>query len=443
MKIPFSPPYIDEDVKREVLDTLDSGWITSGPKVLALEKLVAEQTGVSHVACCNSATSGLMLLLHWYGVTRGDEVIIPAYTYAATALVVMHLGATPVLVDSGSDFNMDVNQIRDKITSKTKAIIPVDIAGWPCDYDQISTLVNEPEVKRQFNPATVNQQQLGRIMVLSDAAHSIGAYYHNKPIGTWADFTVFSFHAVKNVTTAEGGAMCINLPQGFDNGPVYKTLKLWSLNGQTKDALAKTQGAGWKYDIVYPGFKMNMPDLGAAIGLAQLRKYQTHILPERKRVFDQYVQHFSKYSWAELPPQNSEQKKSSYHLFALRIKDITEAQRDKMIELITETGVSVNVHFQPLPLLTVFKERGYKMEDYPVAYDSYAREISLPIYPELDETKIKYIVENVADAYHQILPLSSGEGQGKARAYDFYSREISLPIYPELALPKLNTSSGQ
>jgi dTDP-4-amino-4,6-dideoxygalactose transaminase len=414
MKIPFSPPYIDDDVKREVLEALNSGWITSGPKVLALEKLVAQQVGIDNVACCNSATSGLMLLLHWYGVTRGDEVIIPAYTYSATALVVMHLGATPVLVDSGPDFNIDINKIRDKITSKTKVIMPVDIAGWPCDYEELSTLINQPEVKSRFNPATRNQQQLGRILILSDAAHSIGASYHNKPIGNWADFTVFSFHAVKNVTTAEGGAMCVTLPEPFNNEEVYKTLKLWSLNGQTKDALAKTNGAGWKYDIIYPGFKMNMPDLGAAIGLAQLRKYETLILPERKRVFDKYVEYFSRYSWVQLPPQNSEHKKSCYHLFALRIKNITETQRDKMIEHITATGVSVNVHFQPLPLLTVFRERGYKMDEYPVAYDSYSREISLPIYPELDSIKIDFIVEAVAAAYHlaRHLPLSSGEGQG-------------------------------
>jgi len=414
MKIPFSPPYIDDDVKREVLEALNSGWITSGPKVLALEKLVAQQVGIDNVACCNSATSGLMLLLHWYGVTRGDEVIIPAYTYSATALVVMHLGATPVLVDSGPDFNIDINKIRDKITSKTKVIMPVDIAGWPCDYEELSTLINQPEVKSRFNPATRNQQQLGRILILSDAAHSIGASYHNKPIGNWADFTVFSFHAVKNVTTAEGGAMCVTLPEPFNNEEVYKTLKLWSLNGQTKDALAKTNGAGWKYDIIYPGFKMNMPDLGAAIGLAQLRKYETLILPERKRVFDKYVEYFSRYSWVQLPPQNSEHKKSCYHLFALRIKNITETQRDKMIEHITATGVSVNVHFQPLPLLTVFRERGYKMDEYPVAYDSYSREISLPIYPELDSIKIDFIVNAVAAAYHlaRHLPLSSGEGQG-------------------------------
>jgi len=402
VKIPFSPPYIDDDVKREVLETLDSGWITSGPKVLALEKLVAEQTGVSYVACCNSATSGLMLLLHWYGVTRGDEVIIPAYTYAATALVVMHLGAKPVLVDCSPDFNMDVAQLRQKITANTKVIMPVDIAGWPCDYNQLNEIINEPEVKSRFKPTTSNQQQLGRIMILSDAAHSIGAMYKGKQMGHGADFTVFSFHAVKNVTTAEGGAMCINLPQNFDNGAVYKTLKLWSLNGQTKDALAKTQGAGWKYDIVYPGFKINMPDVCAAIGLAQLRKYKTVILPERRRVFNEYVAQFSKYPWVQLPPQDTDEKKSSYHLFALRINGISESQRDQMIDHITATGVSVNVHFQPLPLLTVFRDRGYTMSDYPVAYDSYAREISLPIYPELDSAKIEYIVNAVVSAYHLI-----------------------------------------
>jgi len=404
MQIPFSPPYIDNDVKREVLDTLNSGWITSGPRVLALEKSVAEYTGVHQVACCNSATSGLMLLLHWYGVTRGDEVILPAYTYAATALVVMHLGATPVMVDSGSDFNMDVEKIRERITSKTKAIIPVDIAGWPCDYDKLYALVNESQIKSKFAATTDNQKNLGRIMVLADAAHSIGAKFQNKPIGNWGDFAVFSFHAVKNITTAEGGAMCINLPMNaFNQAEVYRTLKLWSLNGQTKDALAKTNGAGWKYDIVYPGFKMNMPDICAAIGLAQIRKYEDLILPERKRVFDLYTKLFSSFSWAELPPANTEEKKSSCHLYALRIKAISESQRDQMIELISNTGVSVNVHFQPLPLLTVFKKRDYQISEYPRAYDSYAREISLPIYPELDEGKIRYIVDAVEKSYQSVM----------------------------------------
>lgn len=399
MKIPFSPPYIDDSIKRELLDALESGWITSGPKVLALEKLVAEQTGLPYVACCSSATSGLMLLLHWYGVTRGDEVIIPAYTYAATALVVLHLGATPVMVDSGPDFNIDVAKIKAKITNRTKAIIPVDIAGWPADYEPLMELVSDPAIKSLFTPTSDAQRKLGRMLILADAAHSIGASYNNKPIGTWGDFTVFSFHAVKNVTTAEGGAMCINLPSGFDHSDIYRTLKLWSLNGQTKDALAKTNGAGWKYDIVYPGFKMNLPDICAAIGLAQLRQYPSKILPERKRVFEAYVSRFQSFPWAELPPQDTLEKKSSAHLFALRIKGITEPQRDAMIEHISQTGVSVNVHFQPLPLLTVFRDRGYNIKDYPVAYDSYSREISLPIYPELNTLQIDYIVNAVVKAY--------------------------------------------
>jgi len=403
MKIPFSPPYIDDDVKQEVLDTLNSGWITTGPRVLALEKLVVEYTGVNQVACCNSATSGLMLLLHWYGVTRGDEVIVPAYTYAATALVVMHLGAKPVMVDSGPDFNIDVEKIRERITPKTKAIIPVDIAGWPCDYDKIYDLINESQIKSKFNASTENQKKLGRIIMLTDAAHSIGAMYNGKPSGNWGDFSVFSFHAVKNITTAEGGAMCINLPPPFDQKEVYNQIKLWSLNGQTKDALTKTNGADWKYDIVYPGFKMNMPDICAAIGIAQLRKYKSVILPERKRVFDLYIRLFSGFSWTELPPTDTAEKKSSYHLFALRIKAISESQRDQIMELISAKGVSVNVHFQPLPLLTVFRERGYLIGEYPNAFTSYAREISLPIYPELDEDKIRYIVNAVEKSYQSVV----------------------------------------
>lgn len=401
MNIPFSPPYIDEDVKQEVLSTLDSGWITSGPRVLELERLVAEQTGVSHVACCNSATSGLMLLLHWYGVTRGDEVIIPAYTYAATALVVIHLGAKPVMVDCNEDFNINIEEVKKKITSKTKAIIPVDIAGWPCDYDQLNALVNLPEIKAKFNPTTEVQKILGRVLVLSDAAHSLGASYKGLPMGRWADFTVFSFHAVKNVTTAEGGAMVINLPKPFNHADIYRTLKLWSLNGQTKDALAKNNGAGWKYDIVYPGFKMNMPDICAAIGVAQIRKYLKQILPARKMVFDNYVERLSEYKWAQLPPLDLANKISSYHLFALRINAISESARDKMIESISAKGVSVNVHFQPLPLLTVFKNMGYSIKDYPQAYDNYSREISLPIYPGLD-SKTDYIIDLVVKAYNEV-----------------------------------------
>ncbi|MDQ2656552.1 MAG: DegT/DnrJ/EryC1/StrS family aminotransferase [Bacteroidota bacterium] len=407
MNIPFSPPYIDDDVRREVLAALDSGWITSGPRVLALEQLIAEKTEVDHTVCCSSATAGLMLMLHWYGVGPGDEVIIPAYTYAATALVVMHVGATPVMVDVGKDFNIDVSEVRKKISSKTKAIIPVDIGGWPCDYERLHVLINAPDIRKLFKAANDVQQRLGRVLLLADAAHSLGATYHSKPIGTWADFTVFSFHAVKNVTTAEGGAICINLPAEFDHGQTYRQLKLWSLNGQTKDAFSKTVGGGWKYDIVYPGFKMNMPDVCAAIGLAQLRKYHSHILPERRRVYQTYFDLLSQYSWAQLPVADSSENKSSYHLFPLRVKDITEDQRDAMIEFAKNADVSLNVHFQPLPMLTVFRERGYAISDYPVAYANYAREISLPVYPQLDQAKIQYIVDILEKAYHTVFKSSN------------------------------------
>jgi dTDP-4-amino-4,6-dideoxygalactose transaminase len=403
MKIPFSPPYIDDDVKREVLETLQSGWITSGPKVLALEKLVAKYARVDHAVCCNSATSGLQLMLSWFGVGPGDEVIIPAYTYAATALVVLHVGAKPVMVDTGADFNIDPQLIRAHISERTKAIIPVDFAGWPCDYDSINEIVNDPQIKTLFRPNSDNQKKLGRIMVLSDAAHAIGAVYNGRPTAQYSDFTVFSFHAVKNITTAEGGAICINLPQNFDQNHVYSSLKLLSLNGQTKDALSKSLGAGWRYDIVYAGFKMNMPDICAAIGLAQLKKYEDTILPERYRVVKSYEKLLSGYQWAQLPSVEDNSRRSSFHLYALRIKEISEKQRDEMIEEITKTGVSVNVHFQPLPYLTLFKNLGYRLSEFPKSFSNYSREISLPVYPELDDKKLQYIINAVVAAYEKVV----------------------------------------
>lgn len=405
MKIPFSPPFIDDDVKREVLDTLESGWITSGPKVLELEQHLCKLTGLGNVACCNSATSGLLLALRWYGVGPGDEVIIPSYTYAATALAVMHVGATPVMVDVGDDFNIRPDTLASKISENTKVIIPVDIAGWPCDYESIRKVINEPHVIRKFKPSTDEQRKMGRIMLLSDSAHSIGAAYKNKPSVRYSDLSVFSFHAVKNVTTAEGGAIIVNLPAQFDSEMVYRQLKLWSLNGQTKDAYTKTNGSDWKYDIVYPGFKMNMPDVCAAIGLAQLRKYEDVLLPERRRVFQSYLNHFSSFEWAELPPYRDKDRVSSCHIFALRIKGINESQRDKMIERMVDLGVSANVHFQPLPMLTVFKQRGYSISDFPMSYENYSREISLPVYAGLDEEKVKYVVTSVTEAYETVMSL--------------------------------------
>lgn len=401
--IPFSPPFIDDDVIKEVLDSLTSGWITTGPKVKALEQEVAKLTGVENVLCVNSATSALMLMLHWFGIRKGDEVIVPAYTYCATALAVMHVGAKPVMADVGKDLCIDTEKLKPLINERTKAIIPVDIAGYPCDYDRLYEIVAETSSVKLFNANSDEQKNLGRIFILSDAAHSIGAIYKGKPSGSLCDATVFSFHAVKNVTTAEGGAICINLPETFDNAKLYQWLRLLSLNGQTKDAFTKSLGGNWRYDIVYPGFKINLSDICAAVGLAQIRKYEVDLLEKRKDIFRKYDDGFSDTDWAELPPENFDGRESSCHIYLLRIKDITEEQRDKMIDVINELGVSVNVHFVPMPMLTVFKERGYDINDYPVSFDNYSRVITLPVYPQLSDEDTQKIISSVKEAYSKVV----------------------------------------
>lgn len=403
MRIPFSPPFIDDDVKREVLSALESGWITTGPKVKALEEEVANFCNADYALGISSATAGMQLVLHWLGIKKDDEVIVPAYTYCATALAAMHEHATIKMADVGEDFNISIESIKAAITPKTKAIILVDFAGWPCDYDEVFKLVNEPGIKSQFTAETEIQQQLGRIFIMADAAHSFGAIYKHKRIGTLADTTVFSFHAVKNLTTAEGGMICFNLPTPFNNLEVYKTLRLWSLNGQTKDAFSKSVAGGWKYDIVYPGFKMNLPDVLAAIGLSQFRKYKSNLLTERKRVFDNYNADFKHYNWAICPPFDKSGFESSYHLYPLRIKNATEWQRDEIIKKITEKGVAVNVHFIPLPMLTIFKNAGYKIEDFPNSYALYANEISLPVYPQLNVEACAYVINAVFEAVNEIM----------------------------------------
>lgn len=403
MKIPFSPPYIDLDVIEEVTQSLNSGWITSGPKVMALEQEVSSLVGVERTVCVNSWTSGAILVLKWFGVKAGDEVIVPAYTYSATALAVLHCGATPIMVDISDDFTINVDNIEKAITSKTKVIMPVDIAGWPCDYDAVNTLVNKEGVKRQFVAESPKQRQLGRILVISDAAHSIGAFYKGLPVGKLTDITIFSFHAVKNITTAEGGAICLNLPICFDIVEEYKLMKLYTLNGQNKDAFTKSQAGGWKYDILFPGLKVNMPDICAAIGLAQIKNYNDFLLKERERVARRYDAFFSKHSQFQLPPLENRERKSCFHLYALRLNNCTEEQRDLVIEEITKQDVSVNVHFIPMPMLTVFKDLGYDIANYPFAYDNYSREISLPIYPQLTDEQIDYICETVHTSCKKIL----------------------------------------
>lgn len=401
MKIPFSPPYVDDSVIAEVNDSLRSGWITTGPKVKALENEIKQLAGAQQVLCVNSWTTGAIMTLRWLGVQSGDEVIIPAYTYCATALAVLWAGAKPVMVDSDEDFNISIDAIRKAITPKTKAIIPVDIAGWPCDYNAIMSLVNMPEIKKMFRPTSEVMEKLGRIIVINDSAHSIGAHYGNRNSGSETDIAIFSLHAVKNITTAEGGAICLNMPAPFNNEELYAELRMKALNCQTKDAFTKSKAGGWRYDIVGMGMKANMADVNAAIGLAQIRQYDK-MLSQRKHVFETYNSAFSKYSWAILPPSCQEGRESSYHVYALRIKDFTEEQRDNLISEIAKNEVAVNVHFIPLPMLTLFRQLGYSIDDYPQAFKNYQHEISIPCYPQLDDEKIDFVIQTVIQAYQKV-----------------------------------------
>ena len=403
MKIPFSLPVIDADVIAEMHDTLiNTGWLTSGPKVQALEKELEQFIGGGNALCVNSWTSGAMLVLRWFGVGPGDEVIIPSYTYSATALCVMNLGATPVMVDVKEDFTIDANKMRMAVTSKTKAVIPVDLGGYPCDYDAIKEVVNAPDIKKLFVSDNERQKMLGRILILSDSAHSLGATYKGVPCGLVSDVTVFSFHSVKNITTGEGGGIVVNLPEPFDNAKELAFLRVLSLNGQNKSAFEKNQIGGWKYDIIDQGLKINMPDLCATVGLAQIRKYKNELLPDRKKIYNYYVDALSSYNWVIIPPFKEGSTESSYHLFLLRISDISEEQRDEMIRAISEKEVGVNVHYIPMPMLTLFKNKGYKMADYPVTYDLYKNEISLPVYNGLTEEKLHFVVDTVVAAYKTI-----------------------------------------
>lgn len=400
MQILFSPPYIDNSVIDEVVDSLKSGWITTGPKVAALEQEIKSFSGAGEVLCVNSWTSGAIMILRWLGVQAGDEVILPAYTYSATAKAILHAGAVPVMVDSNADFNISVEAIERAITPRTKAIMPVDIAGYPCDYKSIVDLAEKH--KASFEPSSDVQEKLGRIMVISDAAHSLGATYANQRVGSNADVVIFSLHAVKNVTTAEGGAICLNLPEPFENAKLYAHLRQMALNFQTKDAFSKSKAGGWEYDIIGLGMKCNMADVNAAIGLAQMRQYPA-LLSQRKRVFTQYCEQFAKYDWAVTPPYIREDgTESSYHLYALRISDCDESKRNLIIERIAERGVAVNVHFKPMPMLSYFRSEGYKISDYPGAYKNYECEISLPIYPQLTTEAVDYVVRSVVEAYESL-----------------------------------------
>lgn len=399
--IPFSPPRIDQKIIDEVTDTLRSGWITTGPKTKRFEVELQKYTNCKRVLCLNSATAGLEIMLRWYGVGEGDEVILPAYTYSATANVIMHCGATPVFVDvNEDDFNISVQRIEEAITSNTKVIMPVDFGGLPCDYAAINALTEKH--RGLFKAANNIQEQLGRILVLSDAAHSIGAWYQGKRAGALTDVSVISFHAVKNLTTAEGGAICLNLP-GFDNDKIYQDLCVKTLHGQNKDALAKTVPGNWKYDIVEAGYKFNMTDILSSIGLVELSRYDAETLPVRKSICDQYDEGLKAYPWAKLPIFETPDKVSSYHLYPLRINQCTEMQRDEIITSISSLGVSVNVHFIPVPMMSFYKKLGFKIDDYPVTKSNYEVEISLPVFFDLNKAQVQEVISVVVESVNKVL----------------------------------------
>ncbi len=400
--IPFSPPRIDDKIIAEVTAALSSGWITTGPRTKLFENKITEYCGNKNTLCLNSATAGLELMLRWFGVATGDEVILPAYTYSATANVIMHVGATPVFVDvNADDFNIAIEEIQKAITPLTKVIMPVDFAGFPCNYDEINQLVIASAA--MFKANTSVQKQLGRILVLSDSAHSFGASYRSKKTGALTDVSVFSFHAVKNLSTAEGGAVALNLPEPFDNEEIYRYLCMLSLHGQNKDALAKTQKGNWKYDILEAGYKCNMTDLSAAIGLIELGRYDNDTLVKRKQIFDLYNSAFSKDDRFELPVYKSDKALGCFHLYPLRIKNISEVQRDSIIKEIFEQDVSVNVHFIPVPSMSFYKNKGYDINNYPVTYNNYSREVSLPVYYDLTNENVQKVISAVIYSVNKIL----------------------------------------
>lgn len=403
--IPFSPPRIDQKIIDEVTAVLKSGWITTGPRTKEFERKLTEYCGSRSTLCLNSATAGLEIMLRWFGVKAGDEVIVPAYTYSATANVVIHCGAKPVFVDVGDDFNIDVAAIEKAITSRTKVVMPVDFGGFPCDYDSINALVKRDDIKRKFTAESEAQKKLSRILVLSDAAHSLGAWYKGKRTGSLTDVSVFSFHAVKNLTTAEGGAVGLNLPAPFDNEEEYRKLCVTTLHGQNKDALAKMQKGNWRYDIVEAGYKCNMADILAAIGMVELERYDNDTLIKRQWIYNKYRNALEKFDWAIIPESGVENPKSvtSFHLFPLRIKGVSESQRDAIIRKIFDKDVSVNVHFIPVPMMSFYKSLGYDISNYPNTYKLYSSEISLPVFYDLTEAQVDQVIKAVVESVQEVL----------------------------------------
>ena len=392
MRIEFSPPDISQLEIDEVVDTLKSGWITTGPKTKRLEQELSVFTNTDKTVCLNSATAAMELTLRLLGVGAGDEVITCAYTYTASASVIHHVGAKIVLVDCNKeDKFMDLDALENAITEKTKVIIPVDLAGMPCKYDEIFEIVERK--KALFKPNNKLQEKIGRVVVMADAAHSLGAEYKGKPSGSIADFTCFSFHAVKNFTVAEGGSVTWNRALGLDDNEIYREFQLLSLHGQSKDALSKTQLGSWEYDIVAPNFKCNLTDIASGIGLAQLKRYPD-LLKRRFEIVERYNKGFE---GTRVKPfvHFEEDKKSCCHLYIVNIEGASEEERNEIIVKMAEKGIATNVHYKPLPMHTAYKNLGFDIKDYPNAYNNYKSQITLPLHTLLTDEQVDYIIENL------------------------------------------------
>ena len=398
--IPFSPPDISDGEINEVIDTLKSGWITTGPKTKELERRLSEFTNTPKTVCLNSATAALELTLRVLGIGEGDEVIVPAMTYTASCSVIYHVGAKAVIVDIAEDSHeMNYNALADAITENTKAVIPVDLAGIPCDYDKIFEVVESK--KHLFKANSEYQEKLGRVAVVADGAHALGSTYKGKKIGSVADFTTFSFHAVKNFTTAEGGSVTWKQNENFDNEELYREYQIYSLHGQTKDALAKTKAGSWEYDIVIPGYKCNLTDISASIGLVQLDRYPK-LLERREDIISQYNKGFEGTRITALS-HSSEDYKSCGHLYITHVEGATFEQRGEIIVKMAERGISCNVHYKPLPLLTAYKNLGFDIENYPNAYNYYVKEITLPLHTRLSDEDVAVIIENFKEIVEEVV----------------------------------------
>lgn len=389
--IPFSPPDMTEAEVKEVAEAILSGWITTGPRTKELERQIASYLGTNMAVCLNSQTACAEMALRLLGIGEGDEVIVSAYTYTASASIVCHVGATLRFADvQPNSLEMDYDALETMITPKTKAIIPVDLAGIPCDYERIRTIVDRKRPLFQANNEI--QKALGRIAICADAAHAFGASRKGKMVGTLADFTAFSFHAVKNFTTAEGGALTWNTIPGISDNELYRQVQLFSLHGQSKDALAKTKLGAWEYDIVGPWYKCNMTDIMAALGLVQMKRYPDMLL-RRKAIIERYDKAF-KDAGIKVLEHYSNDYQSSGHLYITRVPNISTDQRQEIIEKMAECGIATNVHYKPLPMMTAYKKMGFDINNYPNAYAQFANEITLPLHTRLTDEEVDYIIEN-------------------------------------------------